>query len=167
MLGNLLARRSIKVTRILEFDTLEAIFGCVAAGLGISLLPRALIGQVCAADGSVSTHCPRRTRWSRRYPFVGGTGSHPVHYARSLPAQQPAGLHGRQLRFLHHICARVGGYAFNPPQPVTRYSYFDTKTIGEASGSPLTGKSWRDIQRMQVPSKECRRLSACLLATKK
>jgi DNA-binding transcriptional LysR family regulator len=39
----------------LEFGTLEAIFGCVAAGLGITLLPRALIGTVWGA-GRVSLH---------------------------------------------------------------------------------------------------------------
>jgi LysR family transcriptional regulator, cell division regulator len=55
MLETLLARRGIEVQRHLEFGTLEAIFGCVAAGLGISLLPRALIGGVCAA-GRVSMH---------------------------------------------------------------------------------------------------------------
>src|SRR5262249_41066579 len=46
MLEALLARRGITVSRRLEFGTLEAIFGCVAAGLGITLLPRALIGSV-------------------------------------------------------------------------------------------------------------------------
>ena len=42
----LLAKRGIAVPRLMEFGTLEAIFGCVAAGLGITLLPRALIGPV-------------------------------------------------------------------------------------------------------------------------
>jgi DNA-binding transcriptional LysR family regulator len=51
----LLARHSIAVRRHLEFGTLEAIFGCVAAGLGITLLPRALIGPVWAS-GRVSVH---------------------------------------------------------------------------------------------------------------
>jgi len=46
MLEALLARRGITVRRQLEFGTLEAIFGCVAAGLGITLLPRALIGDI-------------------------------------------------------------------------------------------------------------------------
>jgi DNA-binding transcriptional LysR family regulator len=32
--------------RIMEFATLEAIVNCVGAGLGVTLLPRALIGQV-------------------------------------------------------------------------------------------------------------------------
>jgi len=55
MLEALLARRGITVARRLEFGTLEAIFGCVAAGLGITLLPRALIGRVWSA-GRVSVH---------------------------------------------------------------------------------------------------------------
>ncbi|HXP06518.1 MAG TPA: LysR family transcriptional regulator [Stellaceae bacterium] len=55
MFETLLARRGIEIQRHLEFGTLEAIFGCVAAGLGISLLPRALIGGVCVT-GRVSMH---------------------------------------------------------------------------------------------------------------
>jgi DNA-binding transcriptional LysR family regulator len=54
-LETLLAQRGISVSRRLEFGTLEAIFGCVAAGLGITLLPRALIGPVWEA-GRVSLH---------------------------------------------------------------------------------------------------------------
>ncbi len=48
-LEDLLARRGIPAPRVMEFGTLEAIFACVAAGLGITLLPRALVGGVCAA----------------------------------------------------------------------------------------------------------------------
>ena len=55
MLEALLARRGIAVPRLLEFGTLEAIFGCVSAGLGITLLPRALIGRV-SDTGRVSVH---------------------------------------------------------------------------------------------------------------
>jgi DNA-binding transcriptional LysR family regulator len=51
----LLVRRGVAVPRLMEFGTLEAIFGCVAAGLGITLLPRALIGTVWRA-GLVSLH---------------------------------------------------------------------------------------------------------------
>ena len=51
----LLARRGIAVPRLMEFGTLEAIFGCVAAGLGITLLPLALIGPVWRS-GRVSLH---------------------------------------------------------------------------------------------------------------
>jgi DNA-binding transcriptional LysR family regulator len=46
----LLVRRGIAVPRLMEFGTLEAIFGCVAAGLGITLLPRALIGPVWRSE---------------------------------------------------------------------------------------------------------------------
>jgi DNA-binding transcriptional LysR family regulator len=55
MLEALLARRGIVVLRQLEFGTLEAIFGCVSAGLGITALPRALVGGVCDA-GRVAVH---------------------------------------------------------------------------------------------------------------
>jgi DNA-binding transcriptional LysR family regulator len=51
----LLARRGIAVPRLMEFGTLEAIFGCVAAGLGITLLPRALVGSVWRSE-RVSLH---------------------------------------------------------------------------------------------------------------
>ncbi len=55
MLETHLARRGIAIQRQLEFGTLEAIFGCVGAGLGITLLPRALVGTVIEA-GRVSVH---------------------------------------------------------------------------------------------------------------
>lgn len=42
-LEEVLARRGAATPRILEFGTLEAIFACVAGGLGITLLPRALL----------------------------------------------------------------------------------------------------------------------------
>jgi DNA-binding transcriptional LysR family regulator len=45
-LEEVLARRGVVGLRRLEFGTLEAILGAVAAGLGITLLPRALIGPV-------------------------------------------------------------------------------------------------------------------------
>jgi LysR family transcriptional regulator, cell division regulator len=40
---------------VMEFGTLEAIFACVSAGLGITLLPKALVGPVCSA-GRLSLH---------------------------------------------------------------------------------------------------------------
>ena len=43
-LEELLARRGVVGLRRLEFGTLEAILGAVAAGLGITLMPQALIG---------------------------------------------------------------------------------------------------------------------------
>jgi DNA-binding transcriptional LysR family regulator len=44
----MLARRGIVGVRQLEFGTLEAIISCVSAGLGVTLLPRALLGSVWA-----------------------------------------------------------------------------------------------------------------------
>jgi LysR family transcriptional regulator, cell division regulator len=41
-----LARRGIARVRVLEFGTLEAIVSCVAAGLGVTLLPKALTGAM-------------------------------------------------------------------------------------------------------------------------
>jgi DNA-binding transcriptional LysR family regulator len=54
-LEEILARRGIAAPRILEFGTVEALFGCVAANLGITLLPRALIGPVWQ-EGRVAVH---------------------------------------------------------------------------------------------------------------
>ena len=45
----ILARRGVAATRMLEFGTLEAIVGCVGAGLGVTLLPRSLVGTVWSA----------------------------------------------------------------------------------------------------------------------
>ena len=49
-LEHVLARRGVVSTRLLEFGTLEAIFNCVAAGIGITLLPRQLAGSVWSAS---------------------------------------------------------------------------------------------------------------------
>ena len=54
-LEELLMRRGIVGLRTLEFGTIEAIFGCVAAGLGITLLPKRLLGPVWQ-DGRVHVH---------------------------------------------------------------------------------------------------------------
>lgn len=54
-LEEILARRGIVGVRTLEFGTLEAIFGCVAAGLGVTLLPKALVGPVWQ-QGRVAVH---------------------------------------------------------------------------------------------------------------
>jgi LysR family transcriptional regulator, cell division regulator len=42
----MLARRGIVGVRLLEFGTIEAIVACVSAGVGVTLLPRALLGSV-------------------------------------------------------------------------------------------------------------------------
>ncbi|HVO15692.1 MAG TPA: LysR substrate-binding domain-containing protein [Alphaproteobacteria bacterium] len=54
-LEDILARRGIVGLRRLEFGTIEAIIACVAAGLGVTLLPRSLIGTVWR-DGRVAVH---------------------------------------------------------------------------------------------------------------
>jgi len=52
-LEEVLARRGIPAP--LEFGTLEAVFGCVSAGLGVTMLPRAVIGRIWG-DGKVAVH---------------------------------------------------------------------------------------------------------------
>jgi LysR family transcriptional regulator, cell division regulator len=42
-LEDILARRGVVGLRLLEFGTLEAIFGCVGAGMGVTLLPRRML----------------------------------------------------------------------------------------------------------------------------
>lgn len=54
-LEELLARRGIVGLRRLEFGSLEAILGAVAAGLGVTLLPRALVGRAWRG-GRLATH---------------------------------------------------------------------------------------------------------------
>ena len=50
-----LARRGVVVARRLEFGTLDAILGCVAGGLGITLLPRSLVERA-RDEGRVALH---------------------------------------------------------------------------------------------------------------
>lgn len=60
----LLARRGIVGVRMLEFGTLEAIISCVSAGLGVTLLPRALLGSVWER-GRLRVHpLPETERWA-------------------------------------------------------------------------------------------------------
>ncbi len=54
-LEDILARRGIVGTRLLEFGTLEAILGCVGAGIGITLMPRGLVGAA-VRSGRVGVH---------------------------------------------------------------------------------------------------------------
>ncbi len=41
----ILAARGVSATRLLEFGTLDAIVACVAAGLGVTLLPKTVVAQ--------------------------------------------------------------------------------------------------------------------------
>lgn len=54
-LEEVLARRGVVGLRRLEFGTLEAIYGCVAAGLGVTLLPRRMAEAVWR-DGRAAIH---------------------------------------------------------------------------------------------------------------
>ena len=51
----ILASRGVVGARVLEFGTLEAILGCVAAGMGITLLPRSIVGPSRRGD-EVAVH---------------------------------------------------------------------------------------------------------------
>jgi DNA-binding transcriptional LysR family regulator len=55
ILEAILARRGIVGLRCLEFGTLESIISCVSAGLGVTLLPRGLIGPIWQR-GRVAIH---------------------------------------------------------------------------------------------------------------
>jgi DNA-binding transcriptional LysR family regulator len=62
-LEGMLARRGIVGIRMLEFGTLEAIISCVSAGLGVTLLPTALLGSVWE-KGRVRVHpLPEDEKW--------------------------------------------------------------------------------------------------------
>lgn len=54
-LEDILARRGIVGVRRLEFGTLEAILACVGAGLGVTLLPRSLVGSL-SRDHGITVH---------------------------------------------------------------------------------------------------------------
>lgn len=54
-LEQLLAQRGVVALRRLEFGTLEGILGCVAAGIGITLLPEVVVASARQA-GFVATH---------------------------------------------------------------------------------------------------------------
>jgi DNA-binding transcriptional LysR family regulator len=59
----ILARRGSVGARILEFGTLEAILACTGAGLGITLLPRALV-ETARRVGQVGVHAlPPEDAW--------------------------------------------------------------------------------------------------------
>ncbi len=51
----ILAARGATGTRLLEFGTLDALLACVAAGVGITLMPRSLVAPLWR-DGRISIH---------------------------------------------------------------------------------------------------------------
>jgi DNA-binding transcriptional LysR family regulator len=54
-LESILDQRGIKGLRLLELGTLEVIMGCVASGLGVTLLPKGVVGPL-QREGKVRTH---------------------------------------------------------------------------------------------------------------
>ena len=54
-LEEILARRGVVGLRRLEFGTIEGIIGCVAAGLGVTLLPKSVVG-LAWREGRVAVH---------------------------------------------------------------------------------------------------------------
>lgn len=54
-LESFLAARGINAQRTLEFGTIDGILGCVAAGIGITLLPRSVV-RAAAVAGRVAVH---------------------------------------------------------------------------------------------------------------
>ena len=68
-LEGFLAKRGVQAPRLLEFGTLEAIFKCVAAGLGITLLPRS-VAERMGGQCEVSIHALPRSEAQVETLFV-------------------------------------------------------------------------------------------------
>ena len=84
-LESILAERGVVGVRRIEFGTLEGILGCVAAGIGVTLLPR----------GVVDVDLARRTAGiasAARAAALGRYGVHPPH--RRVPVQRGLGVPG-------------------------------------------------------------------------
>jgi DNA-binding transcriptional LysR family regulator len=92
----ILASRGVVGARVLEFGTLEAILGCVAAGMGITLLPRSIVGPsrrgdevavhgLPAAEAQVETLFVRR-----RGAFLSSAAAAFLAMVRPEPGPRPA-----------------------------------------------------------------------------
>jgi DNA-binding transcriptional LysR family regulator len=91
-----LVQRGIVAFRTLEFGTVEAILACVAAGIGVTLLPRALLAAV-ARDRRIAAHRlpPAEAHAEtvfirRRDAFVSSALATLLAMARPLPQQTHA-----------------------------------------------------------------------------
>ncbi|MUG69533.1 LysR family transcriptional regulator [Paenibacillus validus] len=63
VLKHWLLEEGIVPVKIMEFGNLDAILGCVAAGLGVSLLPESLAASKASAEGLIRIHAiPERHR---------------------------------------------------------------------------------------------------------
>jgi len=78
-------RRAPAAGKVLEYGTLEGILGCVAAGLGITLLPREVVAPTASAS------CSGCTNWRR-----GAAGGHRLRAPDRLAA------HHRAEPFVEH-----------------------------------------------------------------
>jgi DNA-binding transcriptional LysR family regulator len=82
--------------RQLEFGTLEAIVGCVAAGLGMTLLPKSLFGSLWRPDPVAMHELPAAEARAetifvrRRDAFVSSALAAFLKYARPAPVQADA-----------------------------------------------------------------------------
>jgi LysR family transcriptional regulator, cell division regulator len=92
-LEGVLAKRGVQSPRLLEFGTLEAIFKCVAAGLGITLLPRS-VAERMGGRREVSIHTLPRSEAQvetlfvrRRDSFSSSAVMAFLQYARVTPAE--------------------------------------------------------------------------------
>jgi DNA-binding transcriptional LysR family regulator len=95
-LEEILARRGVVGLRRLEFGTLDAILGCVAAGLGVTLLPRSL-AEPARREGRIAVHelPPAESRVEtlfvrRRDGFVSSALAAFLRCARAAPAAAEA-----------------------------------------------------------------------------
>lgn len=92
----LLARRGIQTAEPLEFGSLEAILGCVAAGIGVTMLPQAVV-QPAVAAGRVAAHALPAAQARADTVFIRRRESQPTSaltallaIARPLPPQMAA-----------------------------------------------------------------------------
>lgn len=92
----ILAKRGIVGLRRLEFGMLDTILGCVGAGLGITLLPKAVVGPALR-DGQISIHqlpaaeARAETMFVRRRgAFVSSALATFLQYARPTPVRADA-----------------------------------------------------------------------------
>jgi LysR family transcriptional regulator, cell division regulator len=107
-LESLLAVRGVVGARRLEFGTLDGIVGCVAAGIGVTLLPRAAVARA-HAEGRVALHAlaPEEARVQtvlvrRRDAFTSAALSRFIALARELltkdaPRRRPH-RHARRVK---------------------------------------------------------------------
>jgi DNA-binding transcriptional LysR family regulator len=71
----LLARRGVVGVRVQEFGSLDAIIGCVAAGVGLTLLPRALVAPI-AREKTITIHALPSIEANVETVFVRRVSSH-------------------------------------------------------------------------------------------